>query len=58
MLRRALTWPRGPAASPGALTQAEFRAAVASAGFDQLEIRDTHRVHEHAASGIIRARKR
>jgi SAM-dependent methyltransferase len=41
----------------GALTEAEFRAALTDAGFEQIEIRETHRVHEHAASAIIRARK-
>jgi hypothetical protein len=28
-----------------------------SAGFDHIEISETHRVHEHAAAAIIRARK-
>ena len=41
----------------GALTEAEFRAALQSAGLDAIEITPTHRVHEHAASAIIRARK-
>ena len=41
----------------GALTEAEFRAALADAGFRDIEIRETHRVHEHAAAAIIRARK-
>jgi ubiquinone/menaquinone biosynthesis C-methylase UbiE len=41
----------------GALTDAEFRAALADAGLTDVEIRQTHRVHEHAASAIIRARK-
>ena len=41
----------------GALTEEEFRSALASAGFDAIEIRATHRVHEHAAAAIIRARK-
>jgi arsenite methyltransferase len=40
----------------GALTEAEFRAALQAAGFEQIEIQETHRVHEHAASAIIRAR--
>ena len=40
----------------GALTEAEFRAALAAAGLVAIEIRPTHRVHEHAASAIIRAR--
>jgi arsenite methyltransferase len=41
----------------GALTEAEFRAALAGAGFIDVEIRPTHRVHEHAGSAIVRARK-
>ena len=41
----------------GALTEAEFRAALQAAGFEQIEIRETHRVHEHAAAAIVRARK-
>jgi arsenite methyltransferase len=42
----------------GALTRAEFADALAAAGFVGVEIRATHRVHEHAASAIVRARKR
>ena len=41
----------------GALTRAEFAQALTSAGLTDIEIRETHRVHEHAASAIIRARK-
>jgi ubiquinone/menaquinone biosynthesis C-methylase UbiE len=41
----------------GALTEPEFRAALRDAGFEEIEIRETHRVHEHAAAAIIRARK-
>ncbi len=41
----------------GALTQAEFRSALENAGFGEVEITETHRVHEHAGSAIIRARK-
>jgi SAM-dependent methyltransferase len=41
----------------GALTEAEFRAQLADAGLVDVEIRPTHRVHEHAASAIVRARK-
>jgi arsenite methyltransferase len=41
----------------GALTEAEFRAVLHAAGFEQIEIRPSHRVHEHASSAIIRARK-
>ncbi len=42
----------------GALTRAEFEQALAGAGFEQIEVRETHRVHEKAGSAIIRARKR
>ena len=41
----------------GALTEAEFRAALADAGLTDVEVRPTHRVHAHAGSAIIRARK-
>jgi arsenite methyltransferase len=41
----------------GALTEDEFRAALAAAGLTDIEIRETHRVHEHATSAIVRARK-
>jgi SAM-dependent methyltransferase len=41
----------------GALTRGQFEAALSDAGLVDLEIRETHRVHEHAASAIVRARK-
>ncbi|MGZ4180570.1 MAG: arsenite methyltransferase [Solirubrobacteraceae bacterium] len=41
----------------GALTEAEFRSVLETAGFGEIEIAETHRVHEHAGSAIIRARK-
>jgi len=41
----------------GALTRGQFEAALADAGLVDLEVRETHRVHEHAASAIVRARK-
>jgi arsenite methyltransferase len=41
----------------GALTETEFRTALETAGFEQIEIRETHRVHAHAAAAIVRARK-
>jgi arsenite methyltransferase len=41
----------------GALTEAEFRSILTAAGFDEIQIRPTHQVHEHASSAIIRARK-
>ena len=40
----------------GALTEDEFRSALADAGLVDVEIRPTHRVHEHAGSAIVRAR--
>jgi arsenite methyltransferase len=41
----------------GALTMAEFVEALANAGFVDIDINETHRVHTHAGSAIIRARK-
>ena len=41
----------------GALTDTEFRDALTSAGLVDVEIRYTHRVHEHAGSAIVRASK-
>jgi ubiquinone/menaquinone biosynthesis C-methylase UbiE len=41
----------------GALTEDEFRRELAAAGFEEIEIQETHRVHDHAASAIIRARR-
>ena len=41
----------------GALTEGEFRDALAAAGLVDVEVRPTHRVHEHASSAIVRARK-
>jgi arsenite methyltransferase len=41
----------------GALTRAEFEHALTSAGLVDIEITETHRVHEHAGSAIIRARR-
>ena len=35
----------------GALTEAEFRAALTDAGLSEIEIRPTHRVHAHAGLG-------
>jgi arsenite methyltransferase len=40
----------------GALTREEFEERLFAAGFEDVEIRQTHRVHEHAGSAIIRAR--
>jgi arsenite methyltransferase len=41
----------------GALTRTEFQQALADADLAEIEIRETHRVHEHASSAIVRARK-
>jgi SAM-dependent methyltransferase len=41
----------------GALTEDEFRSALAQAGLADIEIRQTHRVHAQASSAIVRARK-
>jgi ubiquinone/menaquinone biosynthesis C-methylase UbiE len=41
----------------GALTRREFEQALDDAGLADVEISETHRVHEHAGSAIIRARK-
>jgi arsenite methyltransferase len=40
----------------GALTEDEFRQELESAGFVDIEVRETHRVHDQAGSAIIRAR--
>ena len=41
----------------GALTRREFEAELAAAGFDDVEVRETHRVHPQAGSAIVRARR-
>jgi ubiquinone/menaquinone biosynthesis C-methylase UbiE len=41
----------------GALTRREFEDALTEAGLEDIEIHETHRVHEHASSAIVRARK-
>jgi arsenite methyltransferase len=40
----------------GALTRDEFERELRVAGFERVEVRETHRVHEQASSAIIRAR--
>ena len=40
----------------GALSADEFERELAVAGFEDVEVQETHRVHEHAASAIVRAR--
>jgi SAM-dependent methyltransferase len=41
----------------GALTRREFEDALTAAGLVDVEVSETHRVHEKAASAIVRARK-
>jgi SAM-dependent methyltransferase len=41
----------------GALTHDEYAGHLAAAGLTEIEITETHRVHAHAGSAIIRARK-
>ena len=41
----------------GALTRDEFRRELEAAGFLDIEVKETHRVHAHAGSAIVRARK-
>ena len=41
----------------GALTRREFEDALTAAGLTDIEIQETHRVHEKAGSAIVRARK-
>ncbi len=41
----------------GALTRQEFEQALKAAGLEDVEVRETRRVHEHAGAAIIRARK-
>ena len=41
----------------GALTREEYARYLADAGLTDIEITETHRVHEHAGSAIVRARK-
>jgi ubiquinone/menaquinone biosynthesis C-methylase UbiE len=41
----------------GALTRREFEETLAAAGLEEVEIVETHRVHDKAGSAIIRARK-
>ena len=41
----------------GALTRTDYVAALATAGFSDIDITETHRVHAHASAAIIRAVK-
>ena len=40
----------------GALTELDYRRGLETAGFGEVEILETHRVHDHAGSAIVRAR--
>jgi arsenite methyltransferase len=40
----------------GALTEDDFRRELLEAGFEEIEVRETHRVHDQAGSAIIRAK--
>jgi arsenite methyltransferase len=42
----------------GAMTGEEFRRELAAAGFERVEVSETHRVHEQAGSAIVRATRR
>jgi hypothetical protein len=41
----------------GALTREQFETSLAAAGLIDVDIRETHRVHDKAAAAIIRATK-
>jgi arsenite methyltransferase len=41
----------------GALTRGQFTSALTAAGLVDVEVVETHRVHAHAGSAIVRARK-
>jgi arsenite methyltransferase len=41
----------------GALTREDFHRQLEAAGFEAIEVLETHRVHEHAGSAIVRARR-
>ncbi len=41
----------------GALTEEQFRWGLGAAGFTDVEVRETHRVHDQAGSAIVRATK-
>jgi ubiquinone/menaquinone biosynthesis C-methylase UbiE len=42
----------------GALTRQDFERELTAAGFEHVEVAETHRVHDEAVSAIIRARLR
>jgi hypothetical protein len=52
--QRRATPPHGRRRS---LARGQFEAMLADESLVDIEIRETHRVHEHAGSAIVRARK-
>ena len=42
----------------GALTPQDFMRELIAAGFEDVAVQETHRVHQYAASAVIRARLR
>jgi len=48
--------PQWTGCTAGALTRDDFTHALHTAGFVDVEITETHRVHPHAVSAIVRAR--
>ena len=41
----------------GALTRHQLQAILGAAGFAEVEIDETHRVHEHASAAVVRAKR-
>ncbi|MCL4445891.1 MAG: arsenite methyltransferase [Actinobacteria bacterium] len=39
----------------GALTEGDYQAGLSGAGFEQVDVIETHRVHPHAVAAIVRA---
>lgn len=42
----------------GALEEDEFHRGLEAAGFREVKVTSTHRVHEHASSAVVRAKRR
>ncbi len=38
----------------GALTREDFERELVAAGFETVEVQETHRVHQYAASSMVR----
>jgi arsenite methyltransferase len=41
----------------GALTRTQYESHLTGVGFEQVELVETHRVHDQAGSAFVRARK-